>query len=139
MKDLREIFQKNCLNLVKTASITSDGDNRPFKGNNCFVWGFYHDGELRDILEHGEKSIHGRHGYSINNYIRLTDDSYSELSRLILIGPNSNTLTQSVEFLKRENGAISIIAQGWGSSFVNLWDGSESEIVEFLRENRDEQ
>jgi hypothetical protein len=127
--NLTDVFKQNSLK-----NMTTLGNNpMPHKGNEFYIWNeLKDDEEISKIIERGNFWKPGS-GKTVNSYISLSDFAYSEKYYCIELGPNSNSSSNTVRLINLGD-KIRIIANGWGSSFVILWEGEREELLTYLKE-----
>lgn len=130
---LTELFKQNSLRNLTTPKQCP----MPHKGNTYYLWVNNYSGndsQIVDILEHGNSWSSVR---SINSYIDLTDQAGELISnRLIQYGPQSNSSSFTIEITLNAENNIRMIAQGWGSSSIELYDGPSGYFLQYLLENQ---
>lgn len=131
-RDLKDIFIDGSLTIRRTNA----RESQPAEGSLCYIWNDAF-GELKEILAKGKNWVHGVHGYSNSNYIKLTDDAYNVCEcNTIIVGPNTSTKTQTIRIISFENETTRILFNGWGSSNVLFWEGPTSELIEYFKESQ---
>lgn len=129
---LTEIFESNTLR-----NMTTEGNNpMPHRGNTYYISGLYNleNNLIKELLEKGNK---WKAKSSVSSYIDLTEKAAELVSnRLIQYGPQSNSSSFKIEFRSPEEGKIRILAQGWGTSSIELYDGEEKYFLQYLLDHQ---
>ena len=129
---LTEIFKPNTLR-----NMTTHGNNpMPHRGDTYYISGSYNleNNLIKEILEKGNE---WKTKSSVQSYIDLTEKAAELVSnRLIQYGPQSNSSSFKIEFISPEEGKIRILAQGWGTSSIELYDGEEKYFLQYLLDHQ---
>ena len=129
---LEEIFVPNSLRNLRTVG----HDPMPHTGNTYYIWfNCYCDKKHPDIKRILEEGNHWKPGcgYTINSYITMSDKAGDLVSsRLIMQGPQSISSSFTVEITEEDN-SVRMIAQGWGTSSILLYDGDKETFLKYLQ------
>lgn len=124
-KGLNDVFISNTLENRTTLR----NSPMPISGNFCYIWN-----DCKATLPQLEVGNLFRPGqFSINSYIELSEKAYKEFeSRCCIIGPNSKNKNQTVRVMYTHDDNFRVIVNGWGNSYVLLWEGRQLELEEYL-------
>ena len=128
---LKDLFIQDSLRNMKTER----NNPMPHRGNTYYItFQSYCENklpELREILEKWNSWNHSR-GFSVSSYIDLSKKGGDLVSsRLIMLGPNSNSSSFRIEVIENDND-IRMTASGWGSSSILLYSGDKKAFLDYL-------
>jgi hypothetical protein len=132
---LTELFKDNSLRNLRTNNHCPMAHS--VLGNTYYITISSHGVEyskIKEILEKGNHWVYAK--YSISSYIDLSDKASELIStRLIKYGPQSNSSSFHIScYEELEN--IKVIATGWGSSSIELYDGNKEEFLQYLQNHQ---
>ena len=129
-KDLNEVFTTNSLKNMTTPFQRA----MPHKGNEFYIWNeLRDDDEISLVLNKG--NFWKPHTDSVSSYISLSEDCYENKYYGIENGPNSTSSSNTVRVMENEF-VIRLIAYGWGTSFIVLWEGPREDFLTYLTEKQ---
>lgn len=129
---LTEIFESNTLRNMTTYG----NDPMPHHKDTYYISGLYNleNNLIKELLEKGNE---WKAKSSVNSYIDLTEKAAELVSnRLIQYGLQSNSSSFKIVFRSPEEGKLRILAQGWGTSSIELYDGEEKYFLQYLLDHQ---